>query len=93
MKNEYHYDQDFLQGLRKLALACGPDSNQHDKAIVLINACIEAGINTGKLIVGTLVCVGFNPRHIGKLLKDFRGTDLSRHYWQRDQEGVYSVLE
>jgi len=92
MKNEYHYDQDLLQELRQLALSCGPDANKHDEAIVLIKACIEAGLNTEDIIIGALHRIGCNPAHIAVMLSVTHRKYPGHGHWRRDKSGVYSLI-
>lgn len=77
--------------LRKLALACGPRASAHDKGIVLIQACIEAGYNKGGQIVGALVRAGFDAVHTRILLKKLCGETPDKYHWRRDENGVYHV--
>ena len=72
--------------LDDLMTAAGP--TKHDKAIVVIMACIEEGITSGKDIVKRCVELGLTGRHVGITLKDHIG-----HYWLQDNEGHYSLIE
>lgn len=76
-----------IRDLRALDAACQPGSDKHHRAIVLITACIEAGVNRGTDIVDMMVELGFNTQHIGKLLSDQTGDDPSRHHWKRNADG------
>jgi len=66
--------------------AAGP--TKHDKAIVVVKACIDEGITSGKAIVKRCVELGFTGRHVGITLKGHIG-----HYWQRDDNGHYSLID
>ncbi len=81
---------EFFRGLRELDHACRANGSKHDRAIALICACIDEGVDTGARIVGALKRLGFNAQHVGKLLHDYTGNDPSRHHWQRDEAGRYS---
>lgn len=84
----------FFQGLRDLDGQCRSRGvNKHDRAIVLIIACIEEGLNTGPRIVGALRKLGFNPRHVGMHLREGTGGDPQRHRWQRVEDGRYFLHE
>lgn len=80
----------FYEGLRELKASC--NQNKNDQAIVLIAACIDHGINTGRWIIGTLKPLGFNPQHLGKMLRDNAGSDPKRFWWQRHADGTYRSL-
>jgi len=66
--------------------------SKHDKALVLIEACIEQGTDTRKAIIAALVELGFNAQHVAILLIEHTGTNLNRHNWHRDETGRYSLL-
>lgn len=66
-------------------------NNQHDQATILITACIEEGMDEGKRIVGALKTLGFDPRHVGIILKTGTGDNPNRHLWRRDGTGKYSA--
>lgn len=82
---------DIFRDLRELLDSCA-DANRHDQAIVGINFCIDEGIDLGSQIIGFLRRVGFNPRHIGKLLHDLSGNNPARHRWQRGDDDRYRIL-
>lgn len=77
--------------LRKLWLDCGPSTNKHDQARILIAACLDEGIVQGPRIVGTLAKLGFNNRHVGKLLTSMSGSDPARYDWSKDEDGEYHL--
>ena len=60
--------------------------NQHEQVIPLIIACLSEGLSAGPVIVGTISHLGFNPRHVGKLLNENIG-----HLWQRDGLRIYRI--
>lgn len=78
-----------FERLRQLDRKCGPTANLHDRVTVLICACIEEGINAGPRIIGAIKHIGYNSRHVGKLLRDGTGNDPRRHWWYRDPVGTY----
>lgn len=78
--------------LGRLKASLGSGVNKHEAAIVLISACIEEGIRTGGGIVGALVTLGFNNKHVAMMLKEATGTSPEMHRWSRDQEGRYSLI-
>lgn len=78
-----------FERLRQLDRKCGSTANRHDRATVLICACIEEGMDDSPRIIGALRSLGFNPRHVGKLLRDGTGNDPRRHWWHRDHAGTY----
>ena len=73
--------------LEILLWSCGPEASKHDQVKVLISACIDDGIDKGPWIVGTVSSMGFNARHIGKILHDH-----VNHLWSRDSGGQYTTL-
>jgi hypothetical protein len=86
MTTEHDGSAAFYAGLGKFKEDSGP--YEHDQAINLITACIEQGISDGPQIIAALKVLGFNPRHVGKLLMDNEGANTDRHLWQRRAEGT-----
>lgn len=82
-------DDSLLESLRSLDAACGEGTSKHDRAVVLIHACIDSGCNTKEGIFGMLQRMGWNMRHAGIILAKSTGSNPSRHYWQRDEAGIY----
>ena len=76
--------------IREMLDSCGP-CNRNDLAIIMIEALIEAGIDTGRPIVAAARRLGFDPRHVGAILNKSKGSDPARHLWQRGSDGVYSL--
>lgn len=63
--------------------------NKHDRAHMLINACIGEGIDTGCHIVGVLASLGFDKRHVGITLKAGLQRDPEWPNWGRSEDGRY----
>lgn len=82
---------DIFRDLQGLLKGC-EGTSKHDQAIVAITFCIDEGITVAQQIIGVLRRMGFNPRHVGKLLHDLSGNDPARHFWHRDAEGHYRTL-
>lgn len=78
---------DLFKRLRSLLATYGSESNKHERAAMMIEACIVEGINTGKRIIAVLEQFGFNGQHVGIMLT--RG-DYA-HRWQQSAEGIYSL--
>lgn len=78
-----------LQALLEMLPA---ECNKHDQALVLIEACLDQGIDTRKGIIAALVELGFDYRHVAILLNEHAGTNPERHSWRRDETGRYSLL-
>ena len=74
--------------LRELKRACS-GADGHSRAIVLIHACIDNGINTRARIRGTMEKLGFNADHAVMTLNKATGNDPTRHHWHRNDAGVY----
>ena len=81
-------DNDLIESLRELRAACST-CNKHEQAIVLIDACIDAGRNTKDGILGTLGLLGCNLTHARLLLAKSTGNAPARHRWSCDSDGVY----
>lgn len=80
---------DALDRLRALDAAIAPHSNRHDRAIILIKECLAEGIDRGTDIIQTLTDLGFDQRHVGKLISDGCGPKPERHHWQKMPDGRY----
>lgn len=61
--------------------------NRHEQVIALVAACIDEDLVTGPEIVGSVAQLGFNSRHVGKLLHGNIG-----HLWHRDGDRFYTAL-
>lgn len=78
-----------LADLRALDTACGEGTSKHDRVIVLIHACIDAGCDTKETIKETLGQLGWNIQHAMIILSKLRGDNPDLYRWQRDEAGVY----
>lgn len=81
--------EDQIESLRGLDQSCGSDTNKHDRAIVLIHACIGEGHNTKERILEVLRLIGWNLKHARIVLSKSTGNNPSLHRWRRDEAGVY----
>ena len=81
----------FFGRLRGLWLNCGPSTNKNDQVRILVAACIDEDIRQGPRIVGILGKLGFNRRHVGKILATFTGPDPAQHDWCKDGAGEYHL--
>ena len=79
---------DPVMRLQRLLEGYGSEGNMHEKAIMLIEACIMEGLNTGPAIIGALKRLGFNPRHVAIIL---RGDAQYACRWLKDADGIYSL--
>jgi len=91
--NDISNDAALIDGLRGLIADCGPSSNKHDLATVLISACIDHGRDTRPQIVGALRALEFKPQHVAIILEKASGGNPERHLWQRDGQGKYTLLD
>lgn len=76
--------------LRRLLNVCG--SNQNDRAIVFIEACISDGVNTRAEIIALGKQLGLNPAHLAIVFNHETGNSSGWHRWRRDEHGLYSLL-
>jgi hypothetical protein len=79
----------FLHELQHLVDSLPDGSNKHDRAIVAINFCIDARVDTASLLRGYLRNVGFHTGHITKLLELDTGDAPEGNHWKRDRAGRY----
>ncbi|WP_370169515.1 hypothetical protein [Sphingobium abikonense] len=70
-------DPTLFDDLRALDKACGHDTSKNDRAIVLLAACIERGVNTRARLVAVLKHLGFTHSHLAIMLND--GVTCSSH--------------
>lgn len=57
--------------------------NKHEAAITLIQACLDEGPQTGTDLRNTLVVLGYNRKHVRKVLETNAGPSLQRSAWER----------
>lgn len=86
-------DKELFNGFRELLDSCGLETSKHDRAIVLIEACIDQGIDTRARIVGVAKHLGFEHGHIAILLAQNTGRSPDSYRWQRDKDGQYGRFE
>lgn len=84
-----HTISEALPALQELAAQLA-GCNKPDKASVLIRACIDAGINEGSAIVGTLHRLGLDRSHAGAVLRHGSGPNPSRFDWRKEADGTYA---
>lgn len=84
-------DAAMFRRLRNLTCELDAVSNANDRATVMIAACIEEGMNEAPRIFGAMERLGFNRRHAAIILNERHGDDTSRHWWSRDESGLYAV--
>ena len=81
---------DPIARLQRLLDTYGTGANKHEQAIMLVEACISEGINTGPRIIGALKRLGFDHRHVAIVLK---GDTPFAHGWRKGTDGIYSLLD
>ncbi len=81
--------EELLSGLRRLDQSCGSSAGKHERAIVLIHACIAQGINTRGSIMAVLLQLGFVRGHIAIVLEENSGSNPSGSHWERRADGAY----
>lgn len=79
--------------LRGLLASFGPETNKHERVLVLISACIVEGMDTFARIIGALVRLGFNRKHVALLLKEGTGNSAEQHRWRKGADGRYSLID
>lgn len=91
---ERHNDSGpMFRRLRALKASLPNGVNKHDRAIILISACIDEGVNTRSRIGKVLAHIGLDRAHVMIVLNGDTGSDPNRQRWSRDERGVYSLLE
>lgn len=63
------------------------------QVIILIQACIEAGVHEGKRLTGILHHLGFNRQYVGIQLSRHTDNDSARHRWYKDENGLYQLMD
>jgi hypothetical protein len=76
-----------LADLHNTLLASG--CNRNDQVIMLIERCLELGLNTDRAIIGTLMKLDYKPGHVARMLKEQAGLNPANSRWRRDKDGVY----
>mgnify|MGYP001068991244 CR=1 FL=1 len=84
---------DLFNRLRALLRDITPGTNKNDQVIALISACIGEGIVIKKEIIGLVSHLGFNPRHVAKMLDAGTGGDPASGHWRRNSDGTFSLFE
>lgn len=85
-------DAVMFERLRDLKRACGSGTGLHDQAIVMINACIDEGLDTRSRLVAAMKQLGFSPAHVAITLNKAAGCNPERHRWSQDEAGRYRLL-
>ena len=83
-------ERDLFKRLQRLLQTIAPGSNRHEQLILMIEACIGEGIDTGLHLVDMLKRLGFNAQHVGMALAD-HNPHASR--WKRSADGIYRLPE
>ena len=65
--------------------------NKHDRATMLINACICEGFTAGRRITGALEKLGLDRQHAGISLIVGLQNEPEWPYWGRRDDGTYYV--
>lgn len=78
-----------LEDLRDELVACG--CNRNDQAVILIQACIESGIDEGTDIVRTVAALGLHKASVGAQLGHNTGRNPARHLWFKTDQGRYRL--
>lgn len=66
-------------------------SNQPERVVALIMACLGEDLTDGSTIVRTISALGYNKRHVGIQLSTNAGTNPDRSLWQRLNDGTYKL--
>lgn len=66
--------------------------NKNDLVLMLIEGCLDEGIDTGRGIVNALGDLGCNRRHVAIMLKENTGYDPERNRWCKTHDGRYAPL-
>lgn len=79
--------------LREVKDSLGPKANMHDRAIVLIAACISNGCDTRHQIIKRLRVTGLSVNYVIGTLDDQTGDIAGLHLWRCDDGGRYHLLD
>lgn len=63
--------------------------NRHDRALTMINASINEGIDKRPEIIAALACLGFDRKHAGITLSSNNQREPVWPYWGRRACGQY----
>lgn len=80
-----------IDGMRSMLEGFGPDVNKHDRADVVIQACIAQGFFTRAQIIDIAKQLGLNPAHVAIRLKAGAGRNPDVYMWHHDDDGQYSL--
>ncbi|GLI98891.1 hypothetical protein [Sphingobium sp. BS19] len=80
-----------IDGMRSMLEGFGPDVNKHDRADVVIQACIAQSYVTRSQIIDIAKQLGLNPAHVAIRLKAGTGRNPDGYMWHHDDEGQYSL--
>ena len=78
-----------LQPLNADLIASG--SNQPDRVMALIMACLGEGMTDGSVIVRAVSALGYDRRYVGIQLSTNAGLNPDRNLWQRLVDGTYQL--
>lgn len=65
--------------------------NLNDQAVILIQACIESGIDRGPDIVRTVGALGLHKASVGAQLGHNTGCNPERYLWFKTDQGRYRL--
>lgn len=80
---------DPIEALRVTLDRFAPEINRHDRAVVMIEACIAQGINTRAAILQVANRLGFTRGHVPVILSKETGDNPTVHRWRLDEDGRY----
>ena len=66
-------------------------SNQPDRVIALIMACLGEGMTDGSVIVRAVSAMGYERRYVGIQLSTNAGLNPDRNLWQKLADGTYKL--
>ena len=75
------------------ALKSGGTKNRHDLATALIGACIQEGVDVGRLILHVLAKLDYQKPHVGQLLSDEGKKPTGERLWYRNADGRYRLRD
>lgn len=93
MKLTYAESDRVYRHLQDVKESFGPNPPRHDRAVVLIAACISNGFDTRHQIIKGVRVNGLSVNYALGILDDQTGEIPGIHLWRCDDAGQYHLLD